>query len=214
MKYIDNINALDLDKTYSYADYLLWQFKERVELIKGKIFRMSPAPTEQHQNISIKIIKSLLEYLDDNPCYLYHAPFDVRLPNMNAAADSEIFTVVQPDIVIICDPSKIDEKGCLGAPDIVFEILSTSTLQKDLHEKYELYQSSGVKEYWIIDPLATTCQINLLNDVNKYVPGRLLTRGDIARSATLPGLQIDTDTIFPPLSVEEPWEGYGNYDRL
>jgi len=203
MKQISDINQLDLNGLYSYADYLLWQFKERVELIKGKIFKMSPAPTEQHQKISIKMIKSLLFFLEGHPCSLYHAPFDVRLPAKNHSEEKEILTVVQPDIVVICDQSKIDEKGCLGAPDIVFEILSKSSLQKDLHEKYELYESAGVKEYWIADPSAFTIQVNILNEEGKYIPGRLLTRGDIARSCVLEGLEIDLNDIFP-LIVEEP----------
>jgi Uma2 family endonuclease len=203
MEYITDINKLDLNKMYSYADYLLWQFQERVELIGGKIFKMSPAPTEQHQKISVKLIRCLLDHLTEKPCSLYHAPFDVRLPRKNKHDNKDIIAVVQPDIVVICDPSRIDEKGCLGAPDVVFEILSKSTLQKDLQEKYELYESSGVQEYWIVDPTALTIQVNVRNEEGKYIPGRLLTRGSIAKSSVLQGLVIDINTIFPQI-VEEP----------
>ncbi len=214
MNLITDINQLDTDKVYSYADYLLWRFSERVELIKGKIFRMSPSPSEVHQRISFNILKQLADYLNNNPCSVYHAPFDVRFPNKQKEGDKEIYTVVQPDIVIICDHNKIDEKGCVGAPDVVFEILSKSSSNRDLHEKYELYESSGVLEYWIVSPVANTIQINVLDDEGKYMPGKLLTSGDTAKSRVINGLVINIDNIFPNI-VEEPMEPYGpNVRRL
>src|ERR1700761_3418608 len=114
---------LDINKVYSYADYLKWNFKERVELIKGKLFKMSPAPNRMHQKLSVHITGHLWNYLRGNTCNLYSAPFDVRLPR-KSANDTDIITVLQPDICVICDESKLDDKGCLGAPDIVVEILS------------------------------------------------------------------------------------------
>jgi Uma2 family endonuclease len=206
MKDITEINQLDLTKTYTYSDYLTWKLHEKIELILGRIFRMSPAPSERHQNVSLRITKSLIPVIDKTSCRLYYAPFDVRFPDGRNSEDSEIITVVQPDIVIICDTSKIDEKGCLGAPDVIMEILSRGSKYTDLHEKYELYQKYGVKEYWIIDPMAETVQVNTIGNNGIYQPGRLITRGDRAESKII-GLSIDLNEIFP-LSVEEPEEYY------
>ena len=111
---ITNIKQLDLKGSYTYADYLLWQFKERVELIKGKIFRMSPAPNSFHQDISGNLFFELRSYINKGTCKLYAAPFDVRLINYKeSTADNQIITVVQPDLCVICDRTKIDEKGCI-----------------------------------------------------------------------------------------------------
>ena len=142
---------LDLSKTYSYADYLQWTFEERLELIKGKIFKMTPAPNLYHQDISGVVFNEIYTYLKGKPCRTYSAPFDVRLPRKSADETNEkIYTVVQPDICVICDLSKLDKRGCKGAPDIVVEILSPGNNQKELHNKYEVYEESGIKEYWII----------------------------------------------------------------
>src|SRR4051812_44591789 len=129
---------LDINKVYCYADYLKWNFEERVELIKGKLYRMSPAPGSYHQTISIDISSQLWNFLKGKKCRVYAAPFDVRLPK-NSIDDKEIFTVVQPDISVVCDLTKIDGKGCIGAPDIVVEILSPSNNEKELNNKYEIY---------------------------------------------------------------------------
>src|SRR5690606_15636049 len=116
--------------------------------------------------------------------------------------------VVQPDICVICDPEKIDAKGCKGAPDIIIEIVSKSSVTKDLHEKYELYQQAGVREYWIIHPYDKTLSINVLDEHGVYRSGKLLTKGDMATSTVLPGLAIDLTDVFQDV-VEEPEEEYG-----
>ena len=106
---------LDLDKTYTYADYLKWTFDERLELIKGKIFSMSPAPGTNHQRISGAVFYSLYHSLKGKPCKVFSAPFDVRLTR-KSLKNKEITTVIQPDLCVICDLKKIDKKGCIGAP--------------------------------------------------------------------------------------------------
>src|SRR5580692_3473760 len=111
MKFAD----LDLDKAYTYADYFKWQFEERVELIKGRIFKMTPAPTRMHQKISGVIYNAIYNYLQGKECEVYAAPFDVRLPR-KSKEDKDIITVLQPDICLICDLSKLDDRGCIGAP--------------------------------------------------------------------------------------------------
>ena len=118
---ITNINQLDLKGSYTYADYLLWHFKERVELIKGKIFKMSPAPSSFHQDISWNLSREIDKVFRKTSCKMYAAPFDVRLINFKeSTADNQITTVVQPDLCVICDRNKIDANGCIGAPDLIF----------------------------------------------------------------------------------------------
>jgi Uma2 family endonuclease len=205
MGYITDINQLDLNKLYTYSDYLTWRFNERVELILGKIFKMSPAPQSQHQYISSALIVEIGSFLKRKPCKVFPAPFDVRLPIANKKG--ELNTVVQPDVCVICDSGKIDKKGCNGAPDLVVEIISENTVNRDLHEKYELYEKSGVKEYWIVHPNDKTLSIFLLDNEGKYVPSKPLTYGDIAESGVLPGLELDLNEVFQDL-VKEAEEEY------
>ncbi|HHB51983.1 MAG TPA: Uma2 family endonuclease, partial [Saprospiraceae bacterium] len=166
MKKITDLSQLDLSKQYTYADYLTWHFKDRVELIKGWIYKMSPAPRRIHQKTSFRISHSLFNLIE-NKCEIYEAPFDVRL-DKNIGQKTEFSTVVQPDISIICDQSKLDEKGCSGAPDMIVEILSPSTQKIDTYEKFNLYQENLVKEYWIVNPDAKSIEVFALNDENKY----------------------------------------------
>ncbi|MDZ7648869.1 MAG: Uma2 family endonuclease [Cytophagales bacterium] len=115
-------------------------------------------------------------------------------------------TVVQPDITVICDQTKITEQGCSGAPDMVVEVISKSSVKKDLHEKYSIYEQAGVKEYWIVQPHDRSLIIFTLTAAGKYQPSKPLTKGDIATSQVLPGLKIDLDELFIDV-VEEPKEG-------
>lgn len=126
-----SLNEIDESLTYSYAHYLNWFFDERLELIKGKIFRMSPAPSRAHQKIFGKIFIAIGKFLEGNLCEVYGAPFDVRFPS-KSKEDKDIYTVLQPDICVICDKSKLDDRGCLGAPDLVVEILSPGNNKKEL----------------------------------------------------------------------------------
>ena len=133
---ITNIDDLDLNGSYTYADYLLWQFSERLEIIKGKIFKMSPAPSSRHQRVSMKLTRELDRHFYKLSCEIFVAPFDVRLINFKkSTADNQILTVVQPDLCIICDKSKVDEKGCLGAPNLIIEILSKGNSKKRFNNK-------------------------------------------------------------------------------
>ncbi len=193
---ITDINQLDPTKKYTYADYLTWRFKERVELIKGRLFKMSPAPNLYHQRVVGRLFTAFSNFLsaNGNKCEAFIAPFDVRFPKKEIT-DSQIYNIVQPDICVVCDPSKLDIKGCNGAPDLIVEILSKATGKKDLHEKYQLYESNGVREYWIVHPTEQTLQINTLSD-GKYVPGKLLTGGEIACSQVIKGFTLDLNQVF------------------
>jgi len=203
MKPITDIGQLDLTKRYTYADYLTWQFTDRVELIMGKIFNMSPAPSSQHQHITVAISSGIYQFLRNKPCKVFTAPFDVLLPDSSGVKN----TVVQPDITVVCDSSKITKEGCTGAPDLVVEVISKSSVKKDLHEKFGIYEQAGVKEYWIVQPQDRSLIIFTLTEAGQYQPSKPLTKGDIATSQVLPGLKIDLDEVFIDL-VEEPEELY------
>lgn len=203
---ITDINQLDLNKRYTYADYLTWRFKERVELIMGKIFQMSPAPKTDHQHISGIVFGELYNFLRKKSCKAFSAPFDVRLPHNDQDSDDKTETVVQPDICVICDPEKIDENGCKGAPDLIVEVVSASSVRKDLHEKYDIYENAGVREYWIVQPRDKTLVIHGLNN-GVYQPSRIMTIGDIAKSKVLQGFELNLNEVFQDV-VKEPQEEY------
>jgi Uma2 family endonuclease len=186
---------LDFSKDYTYADYLKWTFEERLELIKGKLFKMSPAPNRVHQKLSGEIFRELSNYLIGKPCEVYAAPFDVRLPR-RSKDDKDILTVVQPDICVICDPSKLDDRGCIGAPDIVVEILSPGNNKKELQNKYEIYEESGVKEYWIISPQNETFLKYTLAEDGKFQTSHLMTIGDKVTTSILPGFVLELTELF------------------
>lgn len=179
---------------HTYADYLTWTIDGMVELIKGKIYKMSPAPKKNHQSVSWNLSREIGIYLKNKKCQAFAAPFDVRLPT-KSKKNEDITTVVQPDISIICDLSKLDEAGCLGAPDIIVEILSKGNNSKELQHKYEVYEESGVKEYWIINTEEQNLMINYLID-GKYKPSKLFTNGEEIKTPILPGLIVKLDDIF------------------
>ena len=159
---------LDLNKKYSYADYLTWLDNKRRELYNGFIRMMTPAPAMKHQEILSELNADFVNFLRKKKnCKVFPAPFDVRLPNKGENAD-KIFTVLQPDLTIVCDLAKLDSKGCIGAPDMVIEITSPSTAKKDVTEKFAIYEQSEVQEYWIVHPHEQTVSVFLLDENKKY----------------------------------------------
>ena len=194
MKKITNINQLDLNKLYTYADYLTWQFQERVELIRGKIFKMSPAPKRVHQEIEGYLYTEINLFLRKKSCKVYPAPFDVRLFK-KTKKDQEIETVVQPDICVICDREKLDDRGCIGAPDLIVEILSPSTKNKDIKDKFELYEQNEVKEYWIVDPSNKTV-IKYTLEQGKYIGDKIRGEEEMLSSTLFPELSINLSEVF------------------
>ncbi|MDG6472754.1 Uma2 family endonuclease [Glaesserella parasuis] len=191
MNEITSLSQLDLNGSYSYGDYLKWKFQERVEIIKGKIMAMSPAPNRLHQRISMKLTKAFLDVFDSHQCELYVAPFDVRFPDSNG----KIKTVVQPDLCVICDPNKLDEKGCIGAPDLIVEILSPGNSKREMKDKYELYQEQGVSEYWIVRPEEQHIQIYVLEN-GRYMGVQPVVEGDVVTSIKFPALSFDTSGLY------------------
>jgi Uma2 family endonuclease len=177
---------------YTYEDYASWSDDQRWELIDGVPYLMSPAPLREHQRIQRNLTLKFASFLEGKPCEVFPAPFDVRL-NANSYND----TVVQPDLVVICDKSKHDEKGGVGAPDMVIEILAPSTSRRDRFTKFNLYLRYGVKEYWIVDPDAHTVEVFLLTG-DAYVRSGYgdTETNKVIEVKTLLGLSIDLAEIF------------------
>ena len=187
--------AIDYNKKYTYADYLTWSDDERWELINGEVYNMSPAPMRYHQRISGEICRQLANYLKGKKCQAYSAPFDVRLPLTKDDSDIKIDPVVQPDIVVVCDEKKLDDYGCKGSPDIVVEIISESSANRDLKVKFNLYARVGVREYWIVFPNEKIIQIYKL--VNKeYGKPEVYGADDKIEVKYLGELVIDLKEVF------------------
>jgi Uma2 family endonuclease len=178
---------------YTYADYVQWDDDIRHELIDGVVYDMD-APSTIHQRISRRIFIEFANFLEGKKCEAFYAPFDVRL-NPDTADD----TVVQPDILVVCDPKKIGTKGCLGAPDLIVEILSPSSMRMDMHVKMKRYRAAGVREYWIVNPELQVVMTYLLNE-GTYIAWTY-GRGDVIPVSILDDFQLDLSTVFPP---EEP----------
>jgi Uma2 family endonuclease len=183
--------ALKTEEYFTYADYLEWDTEERYELIDGVSYLMSPAPTPTHQGILAEVARVIGNFLHKKPCKVFVAPFDVRL---NAAGADD--TVVQPDVLVICDQKKIDSRGCVGAPDLVIEITSPSTGIRDHTIKLEKYLNAGVRECWIIDPDSKTVQVYILQE---DLSAKMLTYNakDVVPVTVLKGLQIHLQEVFP-----------------
>ena len=191
--------SLDLKRQYTYADYLTWADDKMRELLNGFIRLMSPAPKLKHAVALRKIGTAMINFIDRNNgnCQVFYAPFDVRFPkNPDKTADDQIYTVVQPDICIVCDSSKLDERGCLGAPDMVVEILSLSSLRYDLNEKYTIYEEGGVKEYWVVSPKEKGINVFILQENGKYDDGTVYEGNTQVPVQTLKGLSISTEALF------------------
>ena len=189
--------SLDLSKRYTYADYLTWLDDARRELIEGFI-KMLPAPRRVHAEVSHNITWYLEAILKKNKgkCKVYSAPFDVRFPKNGETANERIDTVVQPDICVVCDLSKLDEFGCCGAPDMIVEILSPSTGKKDMTEKFTLYEKNGVKEYWIVYPKDGAIHVFLLQNDGKYNDGRVYERNEKVPVHVFDDCLLDLEDIF------------------
>jgi Uma2 family endonuclease len=195
---VTKFEDLDPNGTYTFADYLTWQLRERVELIKGKIFKMEK-PNVKHQEVSGNLVGLFANYLYKKPARIYFPLFDVRLvdsSNPKLVPDDNIYTVLQPDITVICDLNKIDDKGCLGAPDLIIEILSPSTGDKDLKDKKEIYEFAHVPEYWIVHPNDQTVIVYLLNDQKKYVIDNVYAFSDTIKASIFEDLFVDLRDVF------------------
>jgi Uma2 family endonuclease len=183
------------DQRYTYKDYLQWPDDIRVELIHGKIIDMSAAPGRTHQQILIELSRQIANFLLNSKTEVFAAPFDVRFPT-EGEGDYQIENVVQPDICVICDPAKLDERGCLGAPDLVIEILSPSTSFKDLTDKMKLYEEHGVKEYWIVNPVTWDVAVYTQKRKGTFEKPVHYNGEEVISSLAVEGLQLELTSVF------------------
>lgn len=188
--------ALPAEKArYTFADVLAWPDDEQAELIDGEAVMMAP-PTTAHQLISGEIFRQLANYLEGKKCRAIPAPFAVRLFEKNGDGPEDVDTVVEPDISIVCDSSKLDKHGCKGAPDMVVEILSPSTQRHDRLVKLGLYQRAGVREYWIVNPGDQTVQVMLLDAGGVLQLHEVYDRVGVAKVNVLDGCFIELSKVF------------------
>jgi Uma2 family endonuclease len=192
MTTVTKFSDLDLTKQYSYSDYLLWQFQERVELVKGNVFKLEEVTYTIHQKVSGNLSGELYLNFKDEYTSIFSAPFDVRLSIANAKKDS---TVVQPDLCIICDESKLDKRGCNGTPDLMVEIISPNNSKHDVHTKFNLYQEAGVKEYWIIEPFDKIILVYTLVN-GEFIGLKPQVEGENIKSPLFPELDIAIEDVF------------------
>ncbi|MBA4493767.1 Uma2 family endonuclease [Paenactinomyces guangxiensis] len=179
---------------YSYDDYLKWNDDQRWELISGIPYNMAPAPSSRHQEILGNIFGLFFNYLKGKTCKAYLAPFEVRLSENDS--DRETFNVVQPDLSIICDRKKIDERGCKGPPDLIVEVLSPGlSAKRDKIYKYDLYENYKVKEYWIVDPYNENIEVYILG-VDQFDERQVYARGDQFKVSIFKDLEVNLDDVF------------------
>lgn len=183
------------DRRFSYKDYCQWDDGKRWEIIDGYAYDMA-GPSRIHQEISMELSVRFHQFFKDRHCKVYAAPFDVRLSETEDADDEDIFTVVQPDILVVCDPSKLDDRGCNGAPDIIIEILSPTSAGMDMKIKRDLYEKYGVKEYWIVHPYDKIVMQYYLGSSSQYAKADIYTQEDTIESKLFQELTIKLSDIF------------------
>ena len=180
---------------FTYADYLADVSNDRYELLDGKIV-MQAAPSSVHQEISMELSRQFANYLVGKKCRVYHAPFDVRLFEKEGDSPNNVYTVFQPDISVVCDRKKIDNRGCKGAPDLVIEILSPSTAGRDWISKLNQYRKAGVREYWIVDPENQSVMVFLPDSNGSFKLHEDYNRKDVAKVNVLDGCFIELSKVF------------------
>ncbi|MBI4755740.1 MAG: Uma2 family endonuclease [Betaproteobacteria bacterium] len=192
--------ALRDSTSHTYADYLGWPEDVRYELIDGVAYLMAPAPALDHQDVAGEIYFQLRRALEGRPCRAFVAPVDVRLPRANET-DERVDTVVQPDVLVVCDPAKLDRRGVRGAPDLVVEVLSRSTASHDHVRKRRVYERAGVREYWLVHPADRMLTIYRLDGAEYGKPEVQELAGETA-VGVLPEVVIAWDALverLPPV---------------
>lgn len=186
---------MDLNKKYTYRDYLGWPEHERWELLEGVPVAMVPAPSTTHQIIVGELLRQLGNFLEDRDCQVLVAPFAVRLPE-GEEADEEVATVVQPDLAVFCDPAKLDDRGARGAPDLIIEVISPATAARDQIHKVTLYEKHRVWEYRLVHPTDRLVAIRILGPDGKYGPPAFHEATGRLPVQVLPGLELDLTAAF------------------
>ena len=189
--------ALPAEKArYTFADCLIWEGNERIEIINGEAIMMAP-PSRTHQEISGALFAQLYNFLEGKKCRVYAAPFAVRLFEQDGEAPEDVDTMVEPDLSVVCDRDKLDDHGCKGAPDLVVEILSPSTRRHDRLIKLDLYQRAGVREYWIVDPENKAVQVFLQDGGGSLKLHEDYGWEDVAKVNVLNGCFVELGKVFP-----------------
>jgi Uma2 family endonuclease len=198
---------------FTYGDYLTWPDKPRYELIDGVAYAMAPAPLLEHQEYVGHIFRMLGNALVGQPCRVYVAPVDVRLPRAQEA-DERIDTVVQPDVLVVCDPAKLDRRGVRGAPDLAVEVLSPSTAVHDQLRKRRAYERAGVREYWLVHPTDRSLTVYLLQD-GRYGAPEVVDLDGETPVTVLPGVVVPWAELIERLGmVEAQGLAVGEEERL
>ncbi len=187
--------SLPQEKPYSYADLLGWDNNTRYELYDGVPVALA-SPSDTHQSISMALSVQLGSYLTGKKCSVYAAPFDVRPFEEEGDATEDVDTVLQPDLMVVCDKNKVDQRGVHGAPDLVIEILSPATARHDKLTKFDLYQRAGVREYWIVAPAARVVSVYTLED-GAYHAASVYGTGSSVPVGVLDDCVVDLSTVFP-----------------
>ncbi len=189
--------ALPAEKTrYTFADVLSWDEDERIEIIDGEAFMMA-TPSRIHQEISGELFRQLANFLEGKQCRVYPAPFGVRLFARDGEGPEDVDTLVEPDISVVCDKGKLDQYGCKGAPEMVIEILSPSTLRHDRLVKLNLYEQAGVLEYWIVDPQNRAVQVFRRDGGAALRICEEYGHTQVAKVDVLDGCFIELSKVFP-----------------
>jgi Uma2 family endonuclease len=183
------------EQTYSYADYLTWPEEERWEILDGRAYNLA-TPSRIHQEILMELSKQIAVYLTGKPCKVYPAPFCVRLDAEKKNTDADVKNVVEPDITVVCDNAKLDEKGCKGAPDMIIEIVSPSSGRQDRFVKFNKYEQAGVKKYWIVSPDEKLVNVFLLQPNGRYGRPEMYTDEDKVKVSIFGDLEIDLQSVF------------------
>jgi len=189
--------ALKDAQHHCYGDYLTWSDDQHYELIDGDAYLMSPGPDLGHQDVAGEVYLQIRQALKNKACRAFIAPLDVRLPKHNEA-DERIDTVVQPDVLVVCDSFKLDRRGVRGAPDWVVEVLSPSTASHDQILKRKIYERHGVREYWLIHPVDRVLTVYRLIDGEYGRPELYELRGE-TQVGILPEIAIRWDELVARL---------------
>ena len=207
-----------LNERYTFKDYLQWPEDERWELIEGVAYSMSPSPSWRHQGLASELGRQLGNFLANKPCRVFMAPLDILLPEEGEEdlPDNDLDTVVQPDLVVICDTDKLGERAVRGAPDIAVEVLSPYSWERDLRLKMRVYEERGVREYWVLDGGNRVLTVYSRDEsghfhataslVSPSSPEHIKTKTggtipDIAISTVLPGFSLDLTALFRAVEI-------------
>lgn len=182
------------NKKYTYADYLKWPEDERWEIINGQPY-MQAAPSWQHQSISGELYRQISNYLIGKPCRVFASPFDLCLTKHDEN-DDDVSNIVQPDIVVVCDETRLRKTGYFGVPELIIEISSPSTTRQDRVYKFNMYEKAGVKEYLIVEPDGKYISVFTLQENRRYGRPEAYTETDTLQVSVFPDLALDLKTVF------------------